>query len=100
MGVGDTTFFGGEEVIRHILILVNAVAFCVYGIDKYRARHGKYRISERTLLLLAAAGGAWGAYAAMQLFRHKTRHKKFAAGVPILAVIQTAAYILVLRAYH
>ena len=59
--------------------------------------NGKFRISERTLLTLAAVGGAWGAYAAMQLFRHKTRHKKFAVGVPLMLAAQTAVYIWVFK---
>ena len=84
-------------MLRYLIILINAVTFCAYGIDKRRARRGKFRISERTLLTLAAVGGAWGAYAAMQLFRHKTKHKKFAVGVPLMLVAQTAVYIWVFK---
>ena len=48
-------------------------AFIVFGLDKGRARAGKWRVSERTLLLLSLAGGSLGALSAMLLFRHKTR---------------------------
>lgn len=77
------------------LAVVNALAFILYGADKYSAVKGGWRISERNLLLIAAVGGSVGAYIAMRLFRHKTRHKRFAAGVPLifLAQLLLAAYL-------
>ena len=60
-----------------VLILVgNALAFAVYGFDKHQARRGGDRIPEQTLLVLALIGGV-GAYAACELFRHKTRKQPF-----------------------
>ncbi len=67
---------------------VNMLTFVIYGIDKWKAVHNAWRISEKTLILLAALGGAAGAYAAMQTFRHKTKHKKFTAGVPVMLAVQ------------
>lgn len=64
------------------LTVVNAVAFIVYGIDKYRARNGKWRIPEATLLMLAVVGGSVGAW------HHKTRHRKFRYGVPAILLLQ------------
>ena len=55
------------------LILVNLIAFLMYGMDKWNAIKGLQRIPEKTLLGIAAAGGSVGAYAGMQFFRHKTR---------------------------
>ena len=60
-----------------LLILGSIVTFVMYGIDKARARRGAWRISERTLLLCGFLCGAAGALAAMQLFRHKTKHSYF-----------------------
>lgn len=70
------------------LTVVNAVAFIVYGIDKYRARNGKWRIPEATLLMLAVVGGSVGAWLGMKAWHHKTRHMKFRYGVPVILLLQ------------
>lgn len=70
------------------VIVVNVAAFLMYGIDKWNARKGLWRISEKTLLGIAAVGGSVGAYAAMQMFRHKTKKPKFYIGVPLIFAIQ------------
>lgn len=72
------------------LLLVNAAAFLVFGEDKRRARRREWRIPEATLMGLAAAGGSLGALAGMRFFHHKTRHRKFTAGVPALLIAQIA----------
>ena len=72
------------------LLLVNAVAFLTFGEDKRRAKKREWRIPEATLMGLAAAGGSLGALAGMRFFHHKTRHRKFTAGVPALLIAQIA----------
>lgn len=62
------------------LLLANIVTFIAYGIDKYKAKKGKWRISEATLLLMAFWGGSIGAWLGMKAFLHKTMHKKFYIG--------------------
>lgn len=78
----------------YIFLIVEAVmslaAFIFYGADKYKAKKGKWRISERTLLLLAFFFGAPGAYLGMQKFRHKTQHKQFTIPVPVFLILQAA----------
>lgn len=76
-----------RDIILLYLIGINLFAFLMYGLDKQKAKKSKWRISERILLLLAAAGGSAGAYAGMLVFRHKTRHLKFRIGVPLILVI-------------
>ena len=76
------------------LLAINAVTFIVYGIDKYKAKKAKWRISEATLLLLAVLGGSVGAWVGMKVWHHKTMHKKFKYGIPAILLIQIA-----LRAY-
>ena len=72
------------------LIAINVVTFLVYGLDKWKAKRDAWRISETTLLLLAAAGGSVGALLGMQIFRHKTKHVKFTVGVPAILLVQVA----------
>ncbi len=78
------------KAILLYIIAVNVVAFIVYGIDKYKARHAKWRISEATLLLLAVIGGSVGAWCGMKAWRHKTMHRKFKYGAPVIFILQLA----------
>ena len=78
------------HVIIYYLLAVNVVAFFIYGVDKLKAKKGKWRIPESTLLLLAAVGGSVGAWLGMSLWRHKTQHKKFKFGVPAVFILQIA----------
>lgn len=72
------------------LLLVNAAAFLTFGEDKRRAKRREWRVPEATLMGLAAEGGSLGALAGMRFFHHKTRHRKFTAGVPALLIAQIA----------
>lgn len=78
----------GFYIILTYLELVNLVAFAAFGIDKYKAKKGRWRIPEATLMTLAIIGGSIGALAGMYLFRHKTRHHKFTIGVPAILLLQ------------
>ena len=79
-----------QMIIRYVLV-INAIALMMFGIDKWKAQHGKWRIPEATLLGLAVIGGSLGAWAAMYSFRHKTQHLKFKYGVPAIIILQIAA---------
>ena len=75
------------------LLLINLVTFCVFGLDKWKAKRKEKneavrRVPERTLLLLAALGGSVGALLAMRVFHHKTLHRAFKIGVPLILVLQ------------
>lgn len=72
------------------LIAVNLAAAAAFGVDKSRARRGKWRVRERTLFLLAILGGSPGAILGMYLFRHKTRHWYFRFGLPGILLLQAA----------
>nr|WP_281363498.1 DUF1294 domain-containing protein [Paenibacillus lemnae] len=73
-------------------VFINLVAYLVMSEDKRRARMGRDRIPEKTLFLLAAAGGALGVWGAMYRKRHKTRHLSFTLGVPLLVFVNAVLY--------
>ena len=76
------------NALLYYLIVINIVTFFVYGIDKRKAKQGSWRISEATLLILAVIGGSIGALLGMKVWRHKTMHKKFKYGLPLILIIQ------------
>lgn len=78
------------NIIVLYLLIINVITFIVYGVDKYKAKQGKWRIPESTLLLLAVIGGSIGALLGMKVWHHKTMHKKFQYGVPAILVVQVA----------
>lgn len=83
------------QVVLGALLALNLFTFVLYGIDKYKARHGLWRVPESTLLLLAVAGGSLGAWAGMRVWHHKTLHRKFRYGVPAIIFAQVAALLAV-----
>lgn len=74
----------------YYVLILNFVTMLVYGIDKFMAKKGKWRIPESTLLLLAVWGGSIGAWLGMRVWRHKTQHKKFKYGIPVIFILQVA----------
>ena len=84
-----------EETICYLLA-VNIDTFFLYGIDKYKAKKNQRRISEATLLTMAAIGGSIGAWAGMRLWHHKTMHKKFKYGIPLIIIMQVALAVYLL----
>ena len=78
------------NIILYYLLAVNIATFLLYGVDKYKAKKSKWRISEATLLTMAAIGGSIGAWAGMRLWHHKTMHKKFKYGIPVIIMMQIA----------
>lgn len=81
-------------IVLVYLVIINVVAFLVFGLDKWRARHSKWRISEATLLALAVVGGSVGAWLGMRVWHHKTLHKKFKYGIPLILAAQLALLLL------
>lgn len=81
-----------KEIII-ILVIINVITFFMYGIDKWKAKHDKWRISELTLLMLAIFGGSIGALAGIKVWHHKTFHLKFKYGVPAIFIIEVALLV-------
>lgn len=77
-----------------LFLALNALVFSVYFLDKQAARHGRRRISERTLLTLAFIGGSLGAVCAQKLLRHKTQKEPFRSILKAIIVFHVAASLL------
>ncbi len=73
-----------------VLVLVNVLGLLLMGLDKWKAKHRRWRIPEWVLLLVTVVGGSVGVLAGMFLFRHKTQHRKFTVGVPLILMVQIA----------
>ena len=78
------------EIIIIYLAVINVATFFTFGIDKLKAKHAKWRIREAALLTLAVLGGSIGAWLGMKVWRHKTMHKKFKYGIPLILLAQIA----------
>ncbi len=82
------------------LAVINIIAFFLYGIDKWKARHDKWRVTEARLLWIAVAGGSIGALLGMKIWHHKTKHNKFRFGLPAILILQIAAILAALYCYY
>ena len=78
------------QSIVYYLIVLNIVTFFVYGIDKWKTKRAKWRIREAALLGVAVLGGSIGALMGMKVWHHKTMHKKFKYGLPLILLAQIA----------
>ena len=75
------------------LILVNLVAIVITAHDKLAAVNHRRRVPEKTLMLIAALGGAPAMYLTMLVIRHKTRKPLFMIGIPLIFFLELAAVI-------
>ena len=76
------------QILLIYFLIINVIGFFAMGIDKLRAKKEVWRISEKTLFLLALLGGSIGTNVGMYVFRHKTRHWYFVVGMPLILVVQ------------
>ncbi len=83
------------QLILIYLLAINVFAFFLYGIDKWKAKRSKWRIPEMTLLSIAVIGGSVGAWIGMKVWHHKTMHKKFKYGIPLILFVQIAITLFI-----
>ena len=76
------------------LIVISLISVIVCIVDKSRAIRGKWRVRESTLFLLSALGGGAVMYLTMRLIHHKTLHKRFMIGIPLIVITETAILLL------
>lgn len=79
---------------------INLLGLICFGVDKQRARKGRWRIPERRLIGIAALGGSLGCLLGMYCFRHKTRHLKFTLGVPLILGVQVLLIAALCYLWH
>ena len=77
------------------LATINLIAFLLYGIDKWKARHDKWRVTEARLLSISLLGGSLGAFLGMKVWHHKTQHNKFRFSLPLILILHLAIGIAV-----
>ena len=81
------------------LLIVNVTGFVLMLVDKAKARRDVWRISEATLMTVAAIGGSVGSLLGMYAVRHKTRHPKFTVGIPAILIAQIALIIFIVSKF-
>ena len=88
-----------ENIIPVILWVylgvISIVGFILPAVDKIKAQQGKWRISEKSLFTVSVLGGSVAMYISMRLFHHKTKHKRFMIGIPLIIVLQLAVVFAV-----
>ena len=78
------------------IVAINMIAFIMYGLDKFKAKRGKWRISETALFVIAMVGGSVGALMAMSLFHHKTQKNSFKYAIPVIMIVHVALALCLL----
>ena len=84
--------FSIKTVLLYLLV-INIIGFLAMFIDKQKAKHGSWRIPEKTLFIITAIGGGVGTIAGMYLFRHKTKKPAFTIGLPVLLILDVVLVI-------
>ena len=69
------------------IVLINVATILIYGVDKLKAKRNLWRVPESALFLLAVAGGSIGAWTGIKVWRHKTLHKRFKYGIPLIVIV-------------
>lgn len=80
-----------KKILAVWLVIINFISVIVCIADKSRAKRGKWRVRESTLWALTILGGGAGMYLTMRLIRHKTLHKSFMIGIPLIVILQIIA---------
>ena len=86
-----------EKYLLLYFVAITLITAIITAYDKIAAKKlPRHRISEKTLFLLAIVGGSAGEYLTMLLISHKTKHKRFMIGLPLIMVLQVVILWLIL----
>ena len=83
-----------EKIVIVYLMVINIIAFIMYGVDKIKAIGKKWRIPEAALIGVAAIGGSLGAFIGMKVWHHKTKKLKFQVLVPLFLIVWIAIILI------
>jgi len=86
-------------VLGVYVLIINFISFITVVLDKSKARRNRFRVPEKHFFILGILGGALGIYLGMKLCRHKTRHRRFVYGIPLLILINLIMLYFVLRSF-
>ena len=86
-------------ILISYLVIINALGFILMLADKLKAKKNLWRIPEATLLWVAVLGGSLGSILGMNVFRHKTKHLKFALGLPLILAAQVVLAVVLLALF-
>ena len=100
MAIDDHIKYLSGIIAVAYLLFINLLAYVLYGVDKRRARRGKYRIPESVLLWMARLGGGVGSWLGIKVFHHKTKHTKFRILVPLWTIVWLAGIIFMAVKYY
>jgi len=75
--------------IAAYILIISIISVIMTIKDKTCAKKGKWRVPEKTLFILSALGGSAAMYITMKAIRHKTQHKRFMIGIPVIMIVQT-----------
>lgn len=80
--------------------VISVITAVITVADKLKAKNGSFRVPEKVLMTLALIGGSFAEYATMRIIRHKTLHKKFMVGLPLIMIAQLAAVLLLFVRFY
>ena len=83
---------GIKNIIIYLLV-INVLGFLAMGLDKLKARKGRWRIPENTLFAFTILGGGIGTIAGMYVFHHKTKKMKFKVGMPLVLILEILIFV-------
>ncbi len=89
-----------KAILLIYLLVINIIGLAAMAIDKIRAMDRRFRVPEAVLFIIALMGGSLGILIGMHLFRHKRRKPLFRYGIPLLLVIQIAAWLALCTTLH
>lgn len=88
------------KILIIYLLCINIFGFLITVLDKFKAKKNLYRISEKFIFLLCLAGASLGVYIAMYTVRHKTKHKAFTIGVPLIFIVNLFCLYIICSFIH
>lgn len=78
------------EFVLLYLVFINTAAFFMFGFDKRQSFKSAWRVSERSMLMLAFSFGSLGTLLGQQVFRHKTQKQPFRVILLCIAIFHSA----------